>query len=170
MTLMIDGLMALSRLGRVVLQPVALDIATLVEDVRDSLNPELGGRVVQWQIAAGFPRLTGDVMLVRQLLRHVIENAIKFTRGSTLAQIEVGWRKRGDGHVELFVQDNGAGFNPQFQGKLFGVFQRLHSARQFEGIGIGLALSRRIMERHGGQIEATGKPGEGCEVRLIWPG
>jgi two-component system OmpR family sensor kinase len=173
MTLMIDGLMALSHLGQVELKPTSLDMAALVGDVRESLSGELGGRAIQWQIALDLApnvaSLVGDATLVRQVLRHVLSNAIKFTRHAPLAHIAIGWQPGENGRLEVFINDNGAGFNPQFQGKLFGVFQRLHSASQFEGIGMGLALSRRIMERHGGRIEATAKPGEGCEVRLIWP-
>lgn len=173
MNLMIDGLMELSRLGRVMLNPVPLDIAGLVDDVRESLAADLGGRAIQWQIAPEVaPDLSppmGDATLMRQVLRQLLSNAIKFTRSASLARIDIGWRTTSAGATELFIRDNGVGFNPQFQGKLFGVFQRLHSASQFEGIGMGLALSQRIMERHSGQIEATAKPGEGCEVRLIWP-
>ena len=173
MSLMIDGLMELSRLGRVELKPTPLDLAALIDEVRDSLTAELGGRAIQWQIAMDatpeLPRRVGDTTLVRQVLRQVLSNAIKFTRQVPLAHIEIGWRLASDGQFEVCIKDNGVGFNPQFQGKLFGVFQRLHSASQFEGIGMGLALSRRIMARHGGRIEATAQPGEGCEVRLIWP-
>lgn len=177
MSLMIDGLMELSRLGRVALKPMPLDVATLVDEVRDSLigelGAELGGRAIQWHIALDaapdLAPLVGDATLVRQVLRQVLSNAIKFTRHAPLAYIDIDWWPASDGQIEILIKDNGVGFNPQFQGKLFGVFQRLHSASQFEGLGMGLALSRRIMERHGGRIEATAKPGEGCEVRLIWP-
>lgn len=173
MTLMIDGLMELSRLGRVALKPEPLDLAMLVGEVREALSAEVGSRAIQWHIALDrapeSAPLVGDATMVRQLLRLVLSNAVKFTRNATHAHIDVGCRLGSDGVWETYIRDNGAGFNPQFQGKLFGVFQRLHSASQFEGIGMGLALSRRIMERHGGQIEASAKPGEGCEVRLIWP-
>ena len=173
MTLMIDGLMELSRLGRVVLKPAELDLIALVDEVRESLSAELGGRAIQWQITPDaspyLPPPMGDATLMRQVLRELLSNAIKFTRSAPLARIDIGWRPVGNGRYEVSVKDNGVGFNPQFQGKLFNVFQRLHSASQFEGMGMGLALSRRIVERHGGQIEATAKPGEGCEVRLIWP-
>ena len=154
MTLMIDALMELSRLGRVELNLSRVEVRPLIDEVCAALQPQ----PIQWRIANDFPLLHADPVLVRQLLQHLISNAIKFTgpaAGRPAPEIEIGWRWLPDQQCELFVKDNGVGFNPKFGGKLFGVFQRLHSASEFEGIGMGLALSRRIVERHGGRIAAT---------------
>ncbi len=165
MALMIDALMALSQLGRVELNLSCVEVRPLIDEVCAALQCESqagSDRVqagpIQWHIADAFPLLHADPVLLRQLLRHLVSNALKFTRpsaGRPLAQVEIGWRWLPDQLCELFVKDNGIGFNPKFVGKLFGVFQRLHSASEFEGIGMGLALSRRIVERHGGSIAAS---------------
>ena len=209
MTLMIDALMALSQLGRVELNLSRVDVRPLIDEVVQAMQlpaknthpvepaaPQ--AELIHWHIADDFPPLQADPVLVRQLLKHLISNAIKFTRpthGRLPAQIEIGWRWAPDGArdgvphqaplCELFIKDNGAGFNPKFASKLFGVFQRLHSASEFEGIGMGLALCRRIVERHGGSITASSplspngrspshstSPPEytgGCEVRFTMP-
>ena len=195
MTLMIDALMELSRLGRVELNVSCVEVRPLIDEVCAALQLEAqaGSSValaapVQWHIANDFPPLHADPVLLRQLLQHLISNAIKFTRpaaGRPAAEIEIGWRRAPGDLCELFVNDNGAGFNPKFGSKLFGVFQRLHSASEFEGIGMGLALSRRIVERHGGSITATSPApptgrstsrsapapqySGGCEVRFTLP-
>ncbi len=175
MTLMIDALMELSRLGRVELNLSRVEVRPLIDEVCAALQHEAqaGSSIappdpIQWQFGDDFPPLHADPALVRQVVRHLIVNAIKFTRpaaGRPLAEIEVGWRwPSADGRkevlqqgqmCELFVRDNGVGYNPKYGGKLFGVFQRLHSAGEFEGIGMGLALSRKIVERHGGGINAV---------------
>ena len=170
MALMIDGLMALSRLGRVELNVSRVVVRPLIDAVCAALQPN----PILWHIADDFPELHVDPVLLRQLLHHLVSNAIKFTRpsaGRPAPEIEIGWRALPDGQCELFVKDNGAGFNPKFGAKLFGVFERLHSASEFEGIGVGLALSRRIVQRHGGTIAAASprQHTDGCEVRFTMP-
>ena len=203
MTRMIDGLMALSQLGRVVLNVSRVALRPLIDEVLAALPPN----AAHWRIADDFPPLEADPALVRQLLQHLMSNAVKFARptpGRPVAQVEIGWRwlpraesdsvdvagthavpgdiPRQGVLCELFIKDNGAGFNPKFGSKLFGVFQRLHSASAFEGIGMGLALSRRIVERHGGSIAAISPVSpiapvsgadlpdkRGCEVRFTLP-
>jgi two-component system OmpR family sensor kinase len=168
MGLMIDALMALSHLGRVELKTTAVAMRPLIDEARAALATEPAGRAIQWQIADDFPAVQGDAELVRQLWQHLISNAIKFTRPeSEPTRIDIGWRAAEGGLCELYIKDNGAGFNSQYAGKLFQVFQRLHSATAFAGIGMGLALSRRMVERMGGSISATGEPGQGCEVRFM---
>ncbi|MFZ5624120.1 MAG: sensor histidine kinase, partial [Gemmatimonadota bacterium] len=92
----------------------------------------------------------------------------KFTRGREIAEITVGTRVNGDG-IAYAVSDNGAGFDMQYAGKLFGVFQRLHPADQFEGTGVGLAIVHRVVQRHGGSVGALGRPGEGATFWFTLP-
>lgn len=166
----IDGLMAWSMLDRAELDATTLDVRALIEEARQALAGEAAGRRIDWQVAADLPPLRGDAALVRQLLGHLLSNALKFTRPRTSAVIQIGWQPPAeDGRCTLFVQDNGVGFNPQQQSKLFHVFQRLHSASEFEGLGLGLALARKIVERHGGSIRAEGEPDAGCCVRFTLP-
>jgi light-regulated signal transduction histidine kinase (bacteriophytochrome) len=166
----IDGLMAWSQLDRVELDATMLDLRALVEEARHALASEAAGREVDWQVAPDLPPLRGDAALVRQLLGHLLSNALKFTRPRTPAVIQIGWQPPAeDGLCLLFVRDNGVGFNPQQQDKLFHVFQRLHSASEFEGLGLGLALARKIVERHGGRIRAEGAPNAGCCIRFALP-
>ncbi|MBT9505896.1 ATP-binding protein [Rhodoferax sp.] len=165
----IDGLMELSRLARVDVQLSALDMAALIRDVRASLPPALDGHVFEWQVAPDFPPLQGDGLLIRQVLVHLLSNALKFSGTRALARIEISWQAHDGGLCALTVKDNGVGFNPQYVDKLFHAFQRLHSSREFEGIGMGLALTRKIVERHGGAVWASGAPDAGCSVSFTLP-
>jgi signal transduction histidine kinase len=122
----------------------------------------------------------GDVALVRQVWGHLVANAVKFTRKCPQARIDIGWLPAVDAEalpggagqargITFFVQDNGVGFNPAYRDQLFGLFQRLHSASEYEGTGLGLALSRQIVLRHGGRIEAEGGLDQGCRVSFTLP-
>jgi len=166
----IDGLMAWSQLDRAELHETVLDTGALIAEARAQLADECAGRPIDWQVPAGLPALRGDGALLRQLLVHLLSNALKFSRPRLTAVIQLGWQP-GDAadQVELFVRDNGVGFDPARQDKLFHVFQRLHSASQFEGLGLGLALSRKIVERHGGRIRAEAGPDAGCRISFSLP-
>lgn len=159
----IDALTELSRLTRLELQCAPLPLAPLLRDVCAALAPT-DGRALEWQLADDFPPLWGDAVLLRQVLTHLLSNAVKFTATRALAQIGVAWALASDGRCTVTVTDNGVGFNPQYQHKLFHVFQRLHGAREFDGLGAGLALTRKIVERHGGSVHAEGVPDVGCSV------
>ncbi|MHB8950937.1 MAG: sensor histidine kinase, partial [Rhodoferax sp.] len=111
----------------------------------------------------------GDAALVRQALAHLLSNALKFTAQRTVAEITLSWRAHGNGQCALTLSDNGAGFSPQYQDKLFHAFGRLHGAREFEGLGMGLALTRKIVERHGGEFWAQGTLDAGCRVTITLP-
>jgi light-regulated signal transduction histidine kinase (bacteriophytochrome) len=169
MTRQIEALTELSRLGRVEFQMTALDLGSLLRDAIALLGPQTQGRDLQWQLATDFPALKGDAGQVRQLLTHLLSNALKFSRKQTPSQIAVTWQMHDEGLCTVTLSDNGVGFNPQYQNKLFHAFSRLHSARDFDGLGMGLALSRKIVERHGGSIRAESAPDAGCRVSFSLP-
>ena len=162
-------MLLLSRVGRVELEWSEVDLARLVADVREQLEPQCAGRRVEWRVAADLPVVPGDVVLLGQLLAHLMGNALKFSADAEPALIEVGWQYLDGAWFELTIADNGVGFDPRFQDRLFRVFQRLHSSRQFDGLGIGLAFSRLVVERHGGSIQAQGVAQGGCRITLRLP-
>jgi PAS domain S-box-containing protein len=160
---LIQALLEFSRVGRTALNfsPVPLD--ELVAEVRAELAELAAGREIEWRVGP-LPVLSVDRTLLRLVFANLLANAVKFTRARQPAVIEVGAlpSDTGDGRTTFFVRDNGAGFNPSYAGKLFGVFQRLHNQRDFEGTGIGLANVKRIVERHGGRVWAEGKVDNGA--------
>jgi light-regulated signal transduction histidine kinase (bacteriophytochrome) len=158
---LIDDLLAFSRMGRTGMRsgPVRLD--EMVENTVRDLEMATEGRKINWKIAP-LPRVTGDGSMLRQVFANLLENAVKYSRHRDPAEIEVGCVGEEDGRSILFVRDNGAGFDMKYAHKLFGVFQRLHRAEDFEGTGIGLALVSRIVARHGGRTWAEGKVNEGA--------
>lgn len=160
MARLIDDLLAFSRVGHQRLEKVQIDMNELVGAVFEGLDPAAAGRAVSFDVSP-LPPAEGDPWLVRQLLVNLLSNALKFTRPRQEAVIHVGARI-GSGEKVYFVSDNGVGFDMTYAGKLFGVFQRLHHKDEFEGSGVGLAIARRIVARHGGQIWAEGEPGKGA--------
>lgn len=165
---MLEALLELSRLGRVDLMPVACAMGDLVAETRSRVG-DLRASQVRWEVAHDFPPLQADPALLRQLLQQLLDNAIKFSRGVPQPRIEVGWRMAEPGWCELFVRDNGVGFEQRFADRLFRLFQRLHAQQDYEGVGAGLAVARRIVERHGGRIRARGDLAPGCEVVFTLP-
>lgn len=165
----LDGLLELSRTGRVEMHWADVDLQRLVAEVQDKLAPEIGERPIDWQLAPDLPQLHGDITLLGRLLLCLLSNAVKFTRATTAARIRVGWQPVRPGWCELQIEDNGAGFDPRFADRLFKVFQRLHGNRQFDGLGVGLALARLITERHGGTARADGVVDAGCRVSVVLP-
>ncbi len=157
----IDELLAYSRIGRAEMQtsPVALD--ELVQHIIQDLEMVTKDRQITWKIAP-LPVVAGDPTALRQVFTNLIGNAVKYSRNRTPAAIELGVAGEEDGLPVLFVRDNGAGFDMQYAGKLFGVFQRLHRADEFEGTGIGLATVRRVVARHGGRTWAEGVVDQGA--------
>ncbi len=166
---LIDALMELSRLGRVALHPMAVPLGEVVAEARQLLAPELAQRSVQWHIAPDLPAVWGDAALLRQMLGQLLSNAIQFSPPAAPALVEIGWQAGDAGQVVLWVRDQGVGFAPEQSAKLFRAFSRLHRATEFPGIGMGLALARKIVERHGGSISISAQPGAGCSVRLSLP-
>ncbi|WP_348771350.1 ATP-binding protein [Azospirillum sp. SYSU D00513] len=164
---LVDGLLHFSQLGRASLAVVPIDMNKLVAEVRRLLAPEAGDRSIQWSVAE-LPEVSGDPTMIRLVMQNLLSNAIKYTRNRPDPVIEVGSRTAPD-VVEFFVRDNGTGFDMAYAHKLFGVFQRLHREEEFEGIGIGLANVRRIVERHGGSARAEGQPGKGAAFFFSLP-
>jgi light-regulated signal transduction histidine kinase (bacteriophytochrome) len=157
---LVDDLLAFSQLGRNSLTPGRVDMNRLVQDVRRSRGAELSDRRIDWRIGE-LPDAWADITMLRQVLANLIDNAIKYTRGRDPAVITLTGEQSADG-TTYTVTDNGAGFDMAYAHKLFAVFQRLHREEEFEGTGIGLALVRRIVERHGGVVSADGTPGAGA--------
>ena len=169
MSQLIDGLLAFSRLGRSTVRIAPVDFALLVGTVVDQLAHDTEGRTIDWVVAPDLPVVQGDALLLREVWANLLGNAYKYTRLRERARIEVGWTADpARGHI-FCVRDNGVGFDTKYAEKLFGVFQRLHRASEFEGTGIGLALTRRIIERHGGTIWAESQLGEGSTFSFSLP-
>ncbi|MHB8810425.1 MAG: ATP-binding protein [Desulfobulbaceae bacterium] len=157
---LIDDLLAFSRAGRSALRSSAIDMTTLAQAVfKEAATPEDRGRI-DFQVTP-LPPAVGDPSLIHQVWLNLLANALKFTAKKQLAVIRVGAEHQGH-EIVYFVRDNGAGFDMRYADKLFGVFQRLHSTKEFEGTGVGLAIVQRIIKRHGGRIWAEGEPGKGA--------
>jgi light-regulated signal transduction histidine kinase (bacteriophytochrome) len=164
---LVDDLLAFSQLGRATLAKTRIDMNKLVEEVRRSIEPDYAGRDVEWQIDR-LPPAWDDGSLIRQALANLIENAIKYSRDRSPAIVEISGEQKGN-HAIYRVRDNGVGFEMAYVDKLFGVFQRLHRAEEFPGTGIGLALTKRIVVRHGGTVGAEGIPGVGATFIFSLP-
>ncbi len=164
---LITDLLRLSQLNRQALHRQPVRFSELVQRVVDGMVSERAGRNIEFVIA-DFPTWQVDPGLLQQVFVNLISNAIKFTRERAQARIEIGYRKDGTTLV-CFVRDNGVGFNMKYMNKLFGVFQRLHSADQFEGTGVGLSIVRRIVERHGGKVWVDGAQDQGATFYFSLP-
>ncbi len=160
MARLIDDLLNFSRAGRGALNLKELDPSVLVREVIDDLSGEQHDRQVEI-VVGELPRCRADPALLKQVFSNLIGNALKFTRARTSARIEIGADEGGEGTV-FFVRDNGVGFDTQYTPTLFKVFSRLHSAREYEGTGVGLAIVQRIIERHDGRIWVEAAPDKGA--------
>jgi len=158
---LIDDLQAYSRSARQPLEPRRTDLGAMVREILARYEPRVDEPEVQWAVGE-LPWVVADRAQLRIVLQHLLDNARKFTRGQPTPRIEVRARAAPGGAIEVCVADNGAGFDPRVAGKLFGVFQRLHRDEEVEGNGIGLAVARRILHRHGQRIWADGTPGKGA--------
>jgi PAS domain S-box-containing protein len=161
MAALIDDLLALSRTGRAPLEMRTVQLGPLVDEVILDLKPDLARRKIEWRIGA-LPAVRGDASLLRVVLQNLLDNAVKYTKPQRAAVVEIGARRMEDGETAIYVRDNGVGFDMRYADRLFGVFQRLHRADEFEGTGIGLATARRVIHRHGGRIWGEGEPGRGA--------
>ena len=164
---LIDELLSFSRTGRKPLKSTVLDMTTIAKTVFEQLTAGQIERKLQLDLKSLLPAL-GDEALIHQVMVNLLSNAIKFTRHCESAVIEIGSWRDSDQHT-YYVRDNGAGFDPQYTHKLFGVFQRLHTEQEFEGTGVGLALVQRIIHRHGGRVWAEGKVKDGATLYFTLP-
>ena len=164
---LIDDLLTFSRTGRAELKLMPVEMNGFVKHTVQELAPEVGDRKVSWKIAA-LPTVQADPVTLRQVMVNLICNALKYSSKRPESKIEIGV-KDGRRETTFFVRDNGVGFDPRYSSKLFGVFQRLHSAAEFQGTGIGLAIVRRIIARHGGKTWAEGALDKGATFYFSLP-
>lgn len=165
---LIDDLLAFSRLGRDGMTVTAVRTGELVAPVvRSALEAE-PGRDLEVQVGE-LPDCLADQVLLSQVFVNLVSNAVKYTRGRPDAGIRISGHVLPDGSREFCVQDDGVGFDDAYAGKLFGVFQRLHRAEDYEGTGVGLAIVKRIVTRHGGSVRAEGRVGVGATFRFVLP-
>ena len=160
MSELIDDLLALSRIGRQALTRGSVSIADLARESLEELEHEQEGRSIEIEIR-DMPSCEGDPRLLKQVMTNLLSNALRFTSVREVGRIEVGCQEEDD-KVVYYVKDNGAGFDMQYADKLFGIFQRLHSVEDYPGIGVGLAIVQRIVQRHGGEVWAQAEVDKGA--------
>jgi signal transduction histidine kinase len=165
---LIDDLLAFSRIGRAETRETEVDLEQLVKEVVAEIGQDMKSRDIAWKIGA-LPVCYGDRSMLKLVVVNLVSNAAKFTRMRRPAEIEIGCVGCNKEQVEVFVRDNGAGFDMQYVNKLFGVFQRLHLPEQFEGTGIGLATVQRIIHRHGGKVRGEGAVDQGATFYFSLP-
>ena len=171
MGVLLDGLLELSRIGSMPLHVTNVDTLPLIQDICAELTAKYPLRALEWHLPEELPAVRADAGLLRLVLTHIVGNAAKFTTPVALGMVEVTGRRAPEDEATLVLEvaDNGVGFNAAMQDRLFKVFSRLHSAREFEGIGIGLVLSRKALERMNGTIEVDAAQHQGCRARLLLP-
>jgi len=165
---LIDDLLVFSRMGRQDMLHTTVNLDQLIKTVLHDLRLDLQGRAISWTMHP-LSNVLGDPAMLRQVFMNLVSNALKFTATRPEAKIEIGVATRSPSEVEIFVRDNGVGFDMQYVDKLFGVFQRLHRNDEFEGTGIGLANVRRIIHRHGGRTWAEGAVDQGATFYVSLP-
>jgi signal transduction histidine kinase len=164
---LIDDLLAFSRLGRAAINPSNIDMETLVKTIFQELTTAQSRKRISFQVDSVLPAV-GDPALLRQVWVNLVSNAIKFSSQQKRAVIKVHGENI-ENETVYSVQDNGVGFDMQYANKLFGVFQRLHSVKEFEGNGVGLALVQRVIHRHGGRVWAEGEISKGATFYFTLP-
>jgi two-component system sensor histidine kinase/response regulator len=162
--LMLEDLLNLSLIGKQELSRQTVNLNSLVDEVITSLKSETGERKIEWK-AGDLPTVACDPGLLKLVFNNLLSNAVKYTRPRETAVIEIGQNNLG-GEVSIFVRDNGVGLDMKNADRLFGVFQRLHRAEEFEGTGVGLAIVARIIRKHGGRIWADGEIGKGATFQF----
>ncbi len=165
---LIEDLLAFSRQGRKEMTPSDIDMDELAKSVFEELRSATPERKLECRLQPLSPA-RGDRAMIRQVWVNLLSNAIKFTGPKDIASIEVGCSPNGADQNTYYVKDNGAGFDMEYAGKLFGVFQRLHSGQEFEGTGVGLAIVQRVVQRHGGRVWAEGKVNQGATFHFTLP-
>jgi PAS domain S-box-containing protein len=168
MGMLIDDLLSFSRMGRDEMRTACVDLNEVLQEVLHHLSPEIEGRNIAWKIAT-LPNAFGDRAMIRIVFSNLVSNALKFTGPCNAPSIEIGSQEADPSELQIYVRDNGVGFDMKYADKLFGVFQRLHRVDEFEGTGIGLANVRRIIQRHGGKTWAEGQLGYGATFYFTLP-
>lgn len=168
MVRLIDALLVFSRLGRQAIELEQIDMHELAQAVFDELAAREPERKLQLHLHP-LPAACGTRTMIRQVWENLIGNAVKFTKGRGVGEIEIGVCDGEDGAPVYYVKDNGAGFDMRLAEKIFGIFQRFHSEEEFPGIGLGLALVQRILHRHGGSIRGEAEVDQGATFRFTLP-
>lgn len=168
MAAMFEGLLQLARADRHVLQLKTVELLPLLSSVQQRLQANVVGRHIEWNLPATAPVVQADLHLLELALTAALSNAIKFTRPVPQARIQVDVQSGARGACSISIADNGVGFEQSRAGKLFGVFQRMHSEAEFEGVGTGLTLVRNICRRHGGDVEIEAQLNAGCRLLMSW--
>lgn len=166
---LIDDLLSFSRTGRSRLTPAPLRMGALFHEVYQEVAAVNQSRRIDFEVQEPMPLVLADRALVRQVAMNLISNAVKFTGSKSDARIRVVGEPAANGFAIFTVEDNGAGFDPSYADKLFGVFERCHSEAEFEGTGVGLAIAKKVVTRHGGEIWADSVPGDGATFRFSLP-
>jgi signal transduction histidine kinase len=161
MSRLIDDLLAFSRVGRQALRTSPVQLDGVVQRAWEELGPDRAGRLVELRVG-DLPACQGDPALLKQVFINLLGNALKFSRARSPAIVEVGCQDGQGGGAVYYVKDNGIGFDMQYVDQVFGVFQRLHRAEEYEGTGVGLAIVQRVIQRHGGRIWAEAAVGQGA--------
>ena len=167
MGVLIDDLLSFSRMSRSKMNYSEVDLNKLINEAKELLHQDIISKDIKW-IVKDLPVINADLSMIRQVVTNLISNAIKYSRNKTNPVIEIG-EIDGDSEVTIYVKDNGVGFDMRYVDRLFGVFQRLHLESDFEGTGIGLALVKRIIKRHGGRVRAEGEIGKGATFYITLP-
>lgn len=164
---LISDLLTYSRIGRQELQMESINMQLVIHTIIENYEQDIRDRHIEWRIH-DIPNIHGDVRLLRLAFENLISNAIKYTSKNEHAIIEIGCTQS-EKDIEMYIKDNGVGFDQTYVEKLFGVFQRLHSDKDFQGTGIGLANVKRIVQRHGGTVRAEGVENEGAVFFVKFP-
>lgn len=164
---LIDDLLSFSRLSRQNLSMSSIALAELIEEIREESAADQAGRTIEWEID-DLPTCRGDRTTVKLVLANLLGNALKYTRPRAVARVQVGWQADDQRPTwcQIFVKDNGVGFDMRYADKVFTVFQRLHRAEEFEGTGVGLAIVQRIVHRHGGRVWVDARLNQGATFRF----
>lgn len=164
---LIYQILLFSRVGIADIHKTRIDLRQMVKSIRAKLEPETASRKIAWKTGRCSP-LWGDPVMIQQVLFNLVSNAVKFTRTRKRAVIQITSALKTE-EVIVSIRDNGVGFDMKDRNKLFGLFQRLHNKEEFEGTGVGLALVRRIIAKHGGRTWAEGEPGKGAVIYFSLP-
>ena len=162
-------LLEYSRIGRQHRPPESVDLNAVMAEVRANLSAALADSGGTLNVAAPLPTLTGDAQELTRLLQNLVSNGLKYHAADRPPEVTVRAR-RDSGFWRIEIADNGIGIAPEHHEKVFGVFQRLHARDQYEGTGIGLAICKKVVERHGGRIGLESRPGQGATFHFTLPG